>query len=432
MYTEENKDEYEYKANNSDDNFYNEVNEDEIEETNEQEQVSPKKNKLFILAIILLIVLVILIFLLIKSCDNEEDKPTEPQILVTLSAEYLELKESRSQKLEYTVVNNKEPIQIAWLSTDETIVNVKEDGTVTALKKGTAEIIASYFINNIPYQKKCTVVVIENDGIDKQDNVKPTLKYTMSGVKDNEWTNKDAIIKIEAKDNSGVVEVKYALNCSSNCKYTNVKNNTITINTEGTTVVTIVASDKNNNSTKQTVTIKIDKTKPACSLKVDEDGKLTATYSDKGGSEIGYYGFSKDYTGNSTKEQTITTIGNYSYYIKDKAGNENNCSLTVKQATQYRYRDCTACKMCSSAGCAAYNSWKKASGTCSSSWQRIAERCVLVNGAWQRQSRTCKTYKSNCDICGGCDTYGTWSSWSYNQVIETQTRDVEEKKVFAS
>jgi len=369
--------------------------------------------------------------------------PTEPQILVTLSAEYLELKESRSQKLEYTVVNNKEPIQIAWLSTDETIVNVKEDGTVTALKKGTAEIIASYFINNIPYQKKCTVVVIENDGIDKQDNVKPTLKYTMSGVKDNEWTNQDAVIKIEAKDNSGVVEVKYALNCSSNCKYTNVKNNTITINTEGTTVVTIVASDKNNNSTKQTVTIKIDKTKPACSLKVDEDGKLTATYSDKGGSEIGYYGFSKDYTGNSTKEQTITTIGNYSYYIKDKAGNENNCSLTVKQATQYRYRDCSSCKRCTAAGCASYGNWSwigyacRGSGsgtdgdrkyTCTTSETDGCEpprnyNCTVCSGE-------CVSKKSSCSKCGGCSTWGSWSGYGDIVYTSSSSRDVQTRTYY--
>ena len=218
------------------------------------------------------------------------------------------------------------------------------------------------------------------------------------------WNTSDVQLSVVASDNSNKVSVKYALNCSSNCQYTNVIDNKIKISTEGNNTVTVVATDSSNNSTEVKVPVKIDKTvptitysetindviydntgtkeicaicsdklsgckseksciktsasndnvvlsvvdnagnkvsskafkivydttKPKCSLKVSSSGKVTATHSDAGGSDLAYYGFSSSYSGTNTSSKTYDSEGSKTYYVKDRAGNKNTCKISIK------------------------------------------------------------------------------------------------------
>ena len=432
------------KAEKDENDFYNYEGYNEQVKNNE----SSKKSKKFIFVIILMIVLLVLILLLVKSCDKEEE-PTIPIASIVLNVDSLELKVGNSQKIEYTVIDSDEPISVTWLSSDEKIATVTEDGTVTATLVGVTTITASYFINNVPYEKQCTVTVIENDKIDIVDNKKPTLKYTMSGGKNNEWTNETVTIKVEASDNSGKVNVKYALNCTSKCKYINISNNTIKISEEGTNIVTIIASDPNNNSVKEIINVKIDKTKPVCMINLKDElkGTLQVETTDNNGSGLSYYGFSSSYQGTNEQEKNVKE-GKHSYYVKDKAGNTNTCTINIEAKTQYRYQDCTSCKRCQSAGCASYNNWTLSSEsqvksctpstTTNKKVECICQTQSIVNNKpalctiylQSIYTKTCKQYKSNCDTCGGCDIYGEFSEWSDNQYKESSSRKVETRTVY--
>ena len=448
MYTEDEKDYNENEvvsSNNNDDYSYGEHYE-EPELDNHEQQNSSNKSKSFIIVIILVIVLIVLIFLLIKSCDNNsQNKPNDDvkqPVLVELSKDTLELKVGESYKIEYSVSNYSLPLEIVWISNNESVANIKEDGTVTAVKVGNTSVIASYFIDNIPYQKECIVNVIENDGIDVNDNEKPILKYSLDNCKVNEWGNSNVKININATDNSGVVDVKYTLDCTNNCNYISVTNNVIEISKEGTTIVTIMASDKNSNSIQETLTVKIDKTKPACSLNINENGLLVADYKDTGGSDISYYGFSPDYSGESLKQKNVTE-GNYHFYVKDKAGNTNSCNINVLKKVQYRYQDCTSCKTCGKAGCGEWE-WSKVgtsylNATCTKSPNDDVNRnCRATNAtgtgicSWvcdKYEKTKCLWNKRSCDACG-CSSWGAFTSWSETPATASSSRQVETKTIY--
>ena len=69
-----------------------------------------------------------------------------------------------------------------------------------------------------------------------------------------------------------------------------------------------------------------DNEKPTCSLSVSTDGTISATSSDN--HDVTYKGFSTSYGGETTK--SISSAGTYYYYVKDKSGNSNSCSIKVK------------------------------------------------------------------------------------------------------
>ena len=90
--------------------------------------------------------------------------------------------------------------------------------------------------------------------------------------------------------------------------------------------------------------ITVDTTAPSCTLKVTSGSKegdyyytnLTVgfnTATDGGGSNVNSYGIG----GYSTKTATLTSDGTNTYtgYIKDNAGNESTCSITVKRKTVF-------------------------------------------------------------------------------------------------
>lgn len=423
-----------------DENFYGYNNQD-----NNDEQTSNNKSKkikilIIILVLLLLIGLGVLAFVLIRNNNTNNNKnpnnggevidPAKIPNLILLT-EKLELKVGESKKIEYKIENDDGNVVISWSSAGTSIATVSSKGVVKGVKAGSIKVVASYTFNGVKYEKVCNVKVI-NSTEDKPvvDTVKPTLSYTITTGKENAWTNMDVSIKTTATDNSGSVTVKYTTNCTSNCKYINVTNNLIKINTLGTSVVSIVATDKTGNSVQKDVVVKIDKTKPTCSLKVSESGVLSATYKDTGGSDMNYYGFSSSYTGTTGNIQNLSKAGTYIYYVKDKAGNTNTCSLPVKAKTQYKYQDCTKCLTCNKTGCKTYTDWLASGGWIDQGDLKSGQVMDLIkyyctNGKCLKSVRKC----SDCDKCGGCDTWGTESSW-VDSVVESATRKISETRTY--
>ena len=198
--------------------------------------------------------------------------------------------------------------------------------------------------------------------------------------------------------------------------------------------------------------IKIDKEKPTCEfVSVTEDGNLSATYEDLGGSDISYFGYSSSFSGANTVSKQISSANTYKYYVKDKAGNENNCSVVVSGKNQYRYQKCNTCSSCEGAGCESqvwgwqlvktgytlgirscsltfpYVSGDKRYTNCTSSSGQGSQcnftGCNLYEKYW-----TCQTYNTSCSTCG-CEVWNEldWNETQYDEsaneykLVETKT-----------
>jgi hypothetical protein len=295
---------------------------------------------------LLVIILIFLILLVTRSCDHKiivEDKKEELVIKTTT----IELYVGEEKAIDYRTLNFKNDPELTFTSMDPSVAEVSTEGKVKGLKKGETEVVITYFVDEVSYEKKCTVIVKEKDKPvnppkptpdppKPTDKTPPTLTVNITNAKDNTWVNHDVTIKVSAKDDSKVT-IKYALDCTNNCTYNNVSNGQITISKSGTTIVSIQAIDANNNKSSKNVTIKIDKEKPTCSMNVSEQGIITATVHDNG--DLVYFGWNSGYTGTTTKTRDAHA-GTYKYYVKDAVGNTNMCTITVKSKTQYRSKEC--------------------------------------------------------------------------------------------
>jgi hypothetical protein len=273
------------------------------------------------------------------------------------------------------------------------VVAVDENGQITAVGAGTAEVIIHYTIDGKTRDKKCTVTV-ENVPVKHEISLNLTPSTT-------EWTNQDVTITVDAKTDSSITSLQYGTNCTSDCVYSNVSNGKIVISNSGITTVTVLAKDANNQQITKTATVKIDKTAPTitfnnntnisgtkevnvcatcsdnesgckqakvckkytssksneiitiydnagnskssssfnvkinkvlppCTLKVSSDGTVTASL----GETATYYGFSSSYSGTNELTKKITINGDkgamiVNYYVKNKNGVKNSCKITV-------------------------------------------------------------------------------------------------------
>ena len=307
-----------------------------------------------VIIVILILVLIVVGILFVKSYSNKEQKVKEKEAVARIEEVNVTINEGEEYKLKYSFENFSDDPKVNFVSADTSILTVNKEGVIIGLKAGNTKVIMSYFIKGISYQKEFIITVNEVKKEEPQespkeetpttptptkDTTKPTLSISLVDAKENTYVNHDVVINVIASDNSGKVTTKYVVNCSNNCNYQNVTGGKITISSVGTSIVSIVATDSTGNKVVKSVTIKIDKTKPTCSLKVSSDGTLTANVTDNLGL-MEYYGYESSYSGTKTKSKTVTQAGTYSYYVKDTAGNTNTCSITVNNKTQYRSRTC--------------------------------------------------------------------------------------------
>ena len=150
------------------------------------------------------------------------------------------------------------------------------------------------------------------------------------------WTNKDVSVYIKASDRiTGIEEYSY----NNGVSYQEEEIKTYSSNTSG---VIRIKDRVGNISEGISFTInKIDKTNPTCTLKASGTegnngwyrGNVTISIDTKSdtGSGVDVAGVGS-YTNGETRTQTADTTGaTYTGYVRDKAGNTNTCSITIKK-----------------------------------------------------------------------------------------------------
>lgn len=268
------------------DNNYNSENEftynyDEYKESSNvnENNYNNKKGKLKIIIIIILLFLFLggLIFLLINILGNNKNNG---KISLNVS-ETLDLFVDDVKKIDVSINGiDNENLNLNYVSENENIATVTNDGMVTGVSDGSTIIVVSFSDeNNNIYSKNCIVSVSKKDGeITPQDpkpkppetpgsdKIGPTINYTLPNNV-NGWYKGNVVISLKVNDDYGIKSVKYAVNCSSNCSYKDVTNsNKIALTGSGTKNVVIVATDNNNNETKKKLAVKIDNTDPTTKL----------------------------------------------------------------------------------------------------------------------------------------------------------------------
>ena len=283
----------------------------------------------------------------------------------------------------------------------------------------------------------------------KKENTNAEYNVLKTSYSNTSWSNESVVVTFKMIDKNVTKYVIVNANDNSE-KICNATNNScsMTFNSSGSYTVKAYDGDVTVGA-KKSFHVKIDKEKPSCLLNITENGTLSATYQDIGDSNISYYGFSSLYSGTSSNDKTISTAGNYTYYVKDNAGNVNTCDINVLAKTQYRYQECTSCKACSSASCIdtywqTYNSSIVFTGSCSlvfpyeyngtryigcKATSGNSEVCNFTCPSYE--VRTCSRYEASCSKCG-CDIWDNFSDWSDTEYSASSSVNVETKTFYYS
>lgn len=217
---------------------------------NDKDDYKKKKNKMIYLAIGIIFAVLLLIIIISKSINNNPD--------IVLANKKLDINIGGNSKIEYKIVNTKENIQPTYTSTNKDIVYVDENGIVTGISNGEADIIVSYTINGQTKEKKCRIKVSNEGNIDK--NI--YLDVNIENAREDEWVNHDVAISVNGRSIYGISSLEYAINCDNDCTYQSIQDNKIYITNNGINQIKILARDKNNQQTDRIVNIKIDKEPP--------------------------------------------------------------------------------------------------------------------------------------------------------------------------
>ena len=197
------------------------------------------------------------------------------------------------------------------------------------------------------YADNCSTPAQNMIMIDKTAPTTPVI----TNVNNNKWVNANYTITVKAKDTaSGLASIQYSTN---NSTWTNISNSSaeanveksaaLTISTEGSYNYYARACDNTGNCSNSVSTaIKLDKTKPTCSISLSGTSAGNATYtsnvtvklntSNPGASSKSTisYGLASNstvtYNGLSTATQGQTNGITWYGFIKDAAGNVNSCN----------------------------------------------------------------------------------------------------------
>jgi len=279
-------------SNNAFDNFYSTSStkkEYEIKENDNEKEGNSRNKKIYIIIALALVLTILIIILLITMFGKNSP---DINLLVT----NINLKVGENKYISYEMVNSQDVIEVSFRSSDTSVATVDANGNVLGVGGGKATIYLEYKSGIRTKEKTCDVTVEgannsnptntsnnQNNTTKKNNNstnpvikTPPTLTLSLSN---NSWSNQNVIVRANASSNSGgSVRLKYAVNCSKNCSYTNTTGS-IVINMEGTNMVTVVAEDTlNNTETEKSVFVKIDKTSPTISL-INNQGTFTSNTS---------------------------------------------------------------------------------------------------------------------------------------------------------
>ncbi len=277
----------------------------------EKKDSSNGNTKKIIIGVVIAIIIIILIVLLFIFLGK-------PKGDIELNNSNVELKAGEKSYISFKIVGTDSDVTTNFTSSNENVAIVSENGEITAVGNGEATITIKYTIDGKTREKECKVKV---EGPEVKHELSLDLKSSSTG-----WTNKDVVITVNAKSDTSVTSIKYAINCNGNCDYKDVNNNQVTITENGTTKVTVIAKDKMNQEITKEITVKIDKEAPTITfnnkdITSSKDVTVCATCNDSlsGCKEAKVC---KKYT--SSKSNEIITI-------YDNAGNsKSSSSFNVK------------------------------------------------------------------------------------------------------
>ena len=240
------------------DSFYNSSSFDEVESNNGKKNII----KLIVAGSVLIVLIILLVLFLGSKSKNVKGD-------IILDKNNITLDIGGKEYISYKIADTNSFVTSKFVSSNEDVAIVSDNGEVTAVGMGEATITIYYTIDEVTREKKCTIVVNDNGTIDK--NVSLTLN--INNGKDNTWTNKDVEIIPEASSIYGIASIKYTINCDDNCDYKDITNNKITVSSSGITKIKVIAKDKKNQEVTKEVIIKIDKEAPSVTLNSDTNIK---------------------------------------------------------------------------------------------------------------------------------------------------------------
>ncbi|MDS1006697.1 OmpL47-type beta-barrel domain-containing protein, partial [Clostridium sporogenes] len=224
----------------------------------------------------------------------------------------------KGNKMTITATDNLSGVKEVFYKVDDGEF-VKYEGEVT-LSQGTHTIKAKVIDNADNSNDRNGKFIIDNEDIDKE---LPTLEVSGNPI---EWTNKDIILNVTAKDNKKVKSITFP-----NGKVVNGDKTTFTVKNNGTYKF-MVEDEAGNKTTKEVSVNRIDKELPTVNINVKDD-KMTIAASDKlsGIKEI-FYKIDNGEFVRYTGEVTLSP-GAHKIKVKaiDNAGNMNDQNSTSSE-----------------------------------------------------------------------------------------------------
>ena len=231
---------------------------------------------------------------------------------------------------EYGYEYSNDKIELLKDNGNEKVVRVSDNGTLAGMIN---------YLGEKAYEDSIIIDMIDNDGPNitlgnyKNGYVKEKVDIILKisdigiGVDRSSFTVDDIVATVGDKkiDTNNLILADMG---NDNFKLT-IKNKQY----DGKVVISIDSGkvlDKlgnGNTAVKFDLDITFDNKKPMCSLSVDGT-TIIGNYNDDEG-EIEYYGYISSMTGTSNANKSIDSVGTYTFYVKDKAGNVNSCSLNV-------------------------------------------------------------------------------------------------------
>lgn len=329
---------------------------------------------------------------------------------------------------------------VIWKSSDTSVATITSSSksgkgvykaTITAKKAGTTYISAQVTdkYGKMVYDSKELSVWAD------KDTVQPTCGKTVNEPAVGNWTKNDRVIGVYCIDNEG------GTGCTQN--YFEKKFSTSAY------TGSIRITDKAGNYRDCPVSVYVDKTAPTCSISTPAGYDTSKTITVKGTDTFSGVKNTKIGTssGTTVASQTYSSTGTFVGTVTDKAGNQKQCSLTLKSKTQYSIRSCNSCKRCEYAGvdskkCIKYSTTASMNfytssnqSTTQTSYKYICNKVTSGSyaGYYHCYRYPCTayqtTYKVSCPKCG-CASWSAWGSWTDKFYSSTATTGVRTRKVY--
>lgn len=191
-------------------------------------------------------------------------------------------------------------------------------------------------------------ITINRNAEHKDSNPNCTLEIAEGTLGANGWYLGNVNVRFASKTTTnGATITGFGIGFSE----TYAGNNTYLVTKDGTSTLYGYVKDSNDNKATCSIVVKKDQTKPSCSLTVLNGtlggdnfytSDVTIGFSSRVDSASGIQSFglgkSKTYAGNKT--YLVNTIGKHTIYgyVKDYAGNEAECSITVEKRNKIEYQ----------------------------------------------------------------------------------------------